>query len=174
MPKLIDNLREDLIAAARMQMLGPGGYDSLTIRSVASSCDIAVGTFYNYFSSKDHLAACVMLEDWDDLVSRTTKKIKGKPPLECIGKLFSMISDFSLRYGEVWSQYRAVSGKQTVGEDYRHGLVVQVQQLVAGLFASPAPSADLTTFIAELLLRFGSDGHTDYKDIRPFIEKLLA
>jgi AcrR family transcriptional regulator len=63
MPKIIDGIRQNIIISARGILLACG-YRGLTIRAVASECGIATGTVYNYFSNKENLAACVMLDDW--------------------------------------------------------------------------------------------------------------
>ena len=63
MPKIIENIREQLLSEAKRQM-NEYGYESTTIRSVAQGCGIAVGTVYNYFSSKDMLIASSILQDW--------------------------------------------------------------------------------------------------------------
>ena len=49
MPKIIDNVRKKLLDEARKQILEKG-YSAVTVRSVASACNIGVGTVYNYFS----------------------------------------------------------------------------------------------------------------------------
>ena len=174
MPKHIENIREDLLSEARRQMLD-GGYDSVTIRSVDSSCDIAVGTVYNYFESKEYLVACVMLEDWNDMILATGEKIRGKSPSEGIRKLYKMISDFSKRYGDVWSQYKTSPGHHAVGNtDYRRKIELQVRDLISGLFDPGDLDKGLCIFLARILLRFASDGRTRYSDISPYIEKLIA
>ena len=50
MPKIIANVREQIIEVAKRQ-IEELGYENTTIRSVAKGCGIAVGTVYNYFSS---------------------------------------------------------------------------------------------------------------------------
>jgi AcrR family transcriptional regulator len=69
MPKIIENLREQIIEEARNQLFSVG-YARTTIRSVASGCGIGVGTVYNYFPSKDLLISSFMLEDWHDCTKR--------------------------------------------------------------------------------------------------------
>ena len=63
MPKIIENIREKLLAEAKRQV-SENGYTSMTIRSVATACGVGTGTVYNYFPSKDMLVASFMLEDW--------------------------------------------------------------------------------------------------------------
>ena len=71
MPKIIDNLKEQIQKEALRQILSEG-YSKTTIRSVAKGCNIAVGTMYNYFSSKDELISSFMLDDWRLCVKKMT------------------------------------------------------------------------------------------------------
>ena len=63
MPKIITGLREKLLDAAERQLI-EGGYGSMTIRTVAKECRVAVGTVYNYFSGKEEFVASVLLVRW--------------------------------------------------------------------------------------------------------------
>ena len=56
MPKILENIREKAVAEAREELLGEG-YRAMTIRRVAEQLGIGVGTLYNYFPSKEYLAA---------------------------------------------------------------------------------------------------------------------
>ncbi|MBE6972256.1 MAG: TetR/AcrR family transcriptional regulator [Ruminococcaceae bacterium] len=69
MPKIIEDLRVRLLQEAQKQIT-TGGYSAMTIRSVAKTCRVAVGTVYNYFSSKDELIASVMLERWKHCIQQ--------------------------------------------------------------------------------------------------------
>lgn len=69
MPKIIENIRENLLTEARHQVMEQG-YGAMTIRSVAKACGVGVGTVYNYFASKDMLVASFMLEDWQQCLQR--------------------------------------------------------------------------------------------------------
>jgi AcrR family transcriptional regulator len=68
MPKIIENVRYQLMAEAKKQ-IAELGYKNTTIRSVATGCNIAVGTVYNYFKSKDVLIASFILQDWLEVVN---------------------------------------------------------------------------------------------------------
>ena len=61
MPKIIQNLENRLIAEAKLQVQTLG-YGAVTIRSIAKSCGVGVGTVYNYFPSKEALVATYLLE----------------------------------------------------------------------------------------------------------------
>ena len=65
MPKVIENLRDQLLAEAQRQ-ISERGYASTTIRSIARACGVAAGTVYNYFPSKEVLIATFMAEDWNE------------------------------------------------------------------------------------------------------------
>ena len=52
MPKLIPDAKNNILSIAKKQLFMKG-YNGLIIREVAEQCGLAVGTIYNYFSSKD-------------------------------------------------------------------------------------------------------------------------
>ena len=45
-----------------MELGSAGGYDAVQMRDVATTADVALGTIYRYFSSKDHLLAEALVE----------------------------------------------------------------------------------------------------------------
>ena len=89
MPKIIDNVREELLKEAKKQLI-ENGYSYTTIRSVARGCGIAIGTVSNYFPSKDILIATFMMEDWNTAFSSVERveKTNKKSPWEKFKNLF--------------------------------------------------------------------------------------
>jgi AcrR family transcriptional regulator len=55
--------RRQRIVAAALEALGEQEYEQIQIRDVAQSAEVALGTLYRYFSSKEHLYAAV-LQEW--------------------------------------------------------------------------------------------------------------
>jgi AcrR family transcriptional regulator len=55
--------RRDRIVRAAISLLEHGGeYDEIQMRDVAGEADVALGTVYRYFTSKEHLYAAALLE----------------------------------------------------------------------------------------------------------------
>ena len=49
--------RRERVLQAAMELAAEGGYDGVQMREVADRAEVALGTVYHYFSSKDHLLA---------------------------------------------------------------------------------------------------------------------
>ena len=83
MPKIIENLDQRLMEEARRQ-IRESGYGAMTIRSVAAACGVGVGTVYNYYPSKEALAAAFILADWKvcyaDILA-CAESAKGREPV---------------------------------------------------------------------------------------------
>jgi AcrR family transcriptional regulator len=56
--------RRGRVLEAAMDLAAEGGYDAVQMRDVASRAQVALGTIYRYFSSKDHLLAACQVELW--------------------------------------------------------------------------------------------------------------
>jgi AcrR family transcriptional regulator len=54
--------RRQRIVRAGLELLERGSYEKIQMRDVAVAADVALGTVYRYFSSKEHLFAAVVVE----------------------------------------------------------------------------------------------------------------
>ena len=175
MPKLIENLRERLILCAR-EMLLADGYDRLTIRDAAKRCEVAVGTVYNYFPSKDVLVASIMLEDWMQTLAHMQKEAEVAPcAMDGLRATFADIADFAATYHSAWAQYAARMNATPILRS-RHGLIIkQLSEIIQplcehfGCLFHPA----LPVFLAETLLSASVDSDARFDDLAPILEKLL-
>ncbi len=61
--------RRRRVLEAAMELASEGGYEAVQMRDVAARADVALGTLYRYFSSKDQLLAAVRA-DWTDALER--------------------------------------------------------------------------------------------------------
>src|SRR5437763_5036112 len=66
--------RRQRVIEAAMALATEGGYDAVQMRDVAAQADVALGTLYRYFPSKDHLLLAA-LEEWaEDLRERLAQR----------------------------------------------------------------------------------------------------
>lgn len=175
MPKKIENLREDILASAREILLNHG-YESLTMRTVANRCRIAVGTLYNYYSSKDQLAGSVMLSDWQVIMAETAARCSQAETLpQGLQILHDGVRKFRDLYNEVWRCYGDFHGSRSVVAS-RHGLLVrQMADCLDPLIARTVHNAppELGLFLAENVLRSGSDGAVSFDSFLKIVDSLL-
>jgi len=75
--------RRQRVLVAALQLGADGGYDAVQMRDVAASAEVALGTIYRYFPSKDALLAAAMVEWMEDLERRvTTRAPQGQTTTE--------------------------------------------------------------------------------------------
>ena len=68
--------RRQRVLDAAMALGAEGGYDAVQMRAVAGRAEVALGTIYRYFSSKDHLLAATMIAWSADL----ERQLRQRPP----------------------------------------------------------------------------------------------
>lgn len=66
--------RRRRILDATIALAEEGGYDAVQMRDVAATAEVALGTIYRYFPSKDALLAAAMLEWMEDLERRVSQR----------------------------------------------------------------------------------------------------
>ena len=66
MPKIIKNVKEDLLTEGKKQLLS-NGYLNLNIRNITKECNIGTGTFYNYCKNKEQLVIDILSNDWTSI-----------------------------------------------------------------------------------------------------------
>lgn len=62
------------VIEAALRLAADGGYDSVQMRDVSTEADVALGTIYRYFSSKDHLLVAAMVEWMLELETAMTRR----------------------------------------------------------------------------------------------------
>ncbi len=66
--------RRQRIVAAAVALAAEGGYDAVQMREVAARADVALGTLYRYFASKEHLLVSALAEHVIGLRGRLAEK----------------------------------------------------------------------------------------------------
>jgi TetR/AcrR family transcriptional regulator, cholesterol catabolism regulator len=66
--------RRGRVIRAAIELAAAGGYEAVQMRDVAAEGQVALGTIYRYFTSKDHLLAAAQVEWVTDLERRVSQR----------------------------------------------------------------------------------------------------
>ena len=173
MPKIIPELRERFIEAARDQLLRD---HDITIRKVAKECETAVGTVYNYFPSKEALLAAVMMDDWLACCRQMHEGAAAAgDPVSAIRQATAALRRFTASYAPLWRNY--ASARDSVDAlSLRHRQIIRAISGVAGEVLerfSISGDAHLPEVLAELIL-LASRTDDGFERIAGVLERILA
>ena len=173
MPKIIENVREQLLEEAQKQ-IRENGYANTTIRSVAKACGLGVGTVYNYFPSKDMLIASFMAEDWNQCLKKM-ERIDSKDSEVVIRSIYDNLTKFMEKYDALFRDSDATKVYTSVfsvrHKQLRSQLAMHIQPICEEV--SVEDKEFLAEWIAESLLTWTVSGKTfeeQYEIIKQFIK----
>ena len=172
MPKIIENVREQLLQEAKRQVQ-ENGYSKTTIRSVAGACNLGVGTVYNYFKSKDMLIASFMLEDWMECLGEI-KECSTSDPKQFLEHFYASLRNFIGKHQSLFQDSDAVlafSGAFTVRHKQLRDQLAQI--LLPICENAEGDQAFLAEFIAESMLTWTVAGRP-IQDLIPIFMKLIT
>lgn len=174
MPKIIDDVKPKILSRAK-EVLLKEGYNALTIRSIAKFCNVAIGTVYNYFPSKEVLVAEVMLEDWQLALEHMRNAISTVPDIKSgIYNIYESINKFASLYRQPWDQYTIRPGKQSEFHLRQKMLRTQIAEIAAALLERFDVTYDpfLPEFTSQVLIMLGSEQDFDFSKLDKIIDKL--
>ena len=144
--------RRERVVRAALELGADGGYDAVQMRDVATRAEVALGTIYRYFPSKDSLLLAVMVHWLGDLEQRVSRR----PPagattveriMDVLGRaLASMDRDPRLT--------AAVIGAMTAGDPASVPAIDEVTRAMARIMQSAFPievDPDLEAATAKVL-----------------------
>lgn len=166
MPKIIENLREQILNEAKKQLFEQG-YEKTTIRSVAQECGIAVGTVYNYFKSKDILIASLVLEDWNGCIQSIANYPK-EDRRAFLEHIHISLNAFEKKHDKLFTDKEAAKTFNTVFFERHRLLRSQLSQLIKPL----TDDAFLSEYVAEALLCWTTEGKS-FEEIYPFLPEQI-
>ena len=153
MPKIIEGVRENILNTAK-NMLFTEGYQSISIRSVAKSCGIATGTFYNYFENKEVLIASIMVQDWQLVLDKMQEAVeKSTSVWNGMDGIYHAIEEFVEIYESIWKQ-SGPAGASAITMERHHFLCQQIGGIVEILLCNKGyeEKKDFAIFLAENVL----------------------
>lgn len=170
MAKIIENVYGNVLKEGKNILLNDG-YNQMTLRLVASKCNIATGTIYNYFKSKDELVATIMLEDWMKMLEGTRPKIKhAQNIIDGLEMVFLMIKDYANIYQKIWIE----NNHSLITVSDRHTLLIdQIVNLIKPLYEEFHKDESSMIFISEVLLYSAIRNDITYENIKKYILKII-
>ena len=175
MPKIIPNARENLILEAKNQ-IEINGYDSVTIRSIARGCQIGLGTFYNYFKSKDVLIATYLLEEWEQRVERINAQAENETdPMQLVKTIHSELYGFMKNNMAVFTAEGAQKAFSTSIRTYHNMLIEQISTPLSKVCerCGYENAEFLAQFVSESILTW-TIAKKDFSEIASVISKLFV
>lgn len=77
MPKIIKNLNDKIIKSC-IKLFGKKGYEKVEMKMIAKECGVAVGTLYNYYSSKWEIYSEVLNQFQNTIKEEIAKILSGE------------------------------------------------------------------------------------------------
>lgn len=173
MPKLLPHLRDKLLSEAASQLHGEG-YAALSIRALASRCEVATGTIYNYFKSKDDLVAQIIMVDWHAAVAAIACAADEADNLPAgLSRMYGALDAFVQRYRSTWEAFAQSGGASsplvTNHRLLRDQLTEPIARLTSRCCSDLLPLAPL---LAETLLICAVQPDLDDKSLRLLAERI--
>ena len=165
MPKIIENIREQLMNEAKLQ-IAERGYKNTTIRSVAGGCGVAVGTVYNYYKSKDMLIASLVLQDWIECVEAIAAQPKDSRR-EYLEFIHNSLEDFAEKHISLFADREAKAVFNAAFSQRHKQLRAQLADLILPICTGE--DKFLAEYVAESLLTWTMAGKSfeDIYDLLP-------
>lgn len=172
MPKVIENLKEQLLAEAKKQVF-ERGYAQTTIRSIAGACGVGVGTVYNYFKSKEILVATFVFEEWKNSL-REMSALSCDEPKAFLQGIHCALKEFSTRNEKLFVDPEATK-LVSASFSARHKLLrSQISAFILPLCEkNQVENAQFTAeFLAESIICWTME-NMDFEVMWPLLEKII-
>ncbi|PCG21013.1 TetR/AcrR family transcriptional regulator [Brachyspira sp. G79] len=89
--------KEDILKASR-ELIKRKGLNAINMRSVADEANIAVGSIYNYFKSKEELTIEVIVSVWADIFHSSDICLESESFIDSIDSIFKILEKGEKKY----------------------------------------------------------------------------
>ena len=171
MPKIIEDLENRILRAARKRLLG-GDLSSFSARGIAEDCGIAVGTIYNYYRDKESLLGAVMAQDWQAELQKAGEEIAAAPSPEAgVLCLYEAMRRFSAVYEAIWAAYPTGESFESLFQARHKLLLSQIEAQLTALYGrfGPVPEKGRRVLLSELILAASQHPEVGPEDLISFI-----
>lgn len=132
--------RRARIVRTALRGLSAGDYDKIKVSDVARDAEVALGTLYRYFTSKEHLFAAVFTE-WQDGLRRKLDRLPRPDGTE--GDRLRSVVHHTIRAFQMQPQfYRLMIVLQTTPDPRAAEIYTSLDALFTDVMRTAAPEAD--------------------------------
>ncbi|MEG0441902.1 MAG: TetR/AcrR family transcriptional regulator [Oscillospiraceae bacterium] len=155
----------DAILKTCRQLVSENGFNGLTMRSVALACNVALGSLYNYFPSKNDLTIATIESVWQDIFHMERPCEPCCSFLDYVQQIFERVSAGITAYPNCFTAHSiGVAGsdktqaRQTMEHYFTHmrgGLLTALQQdkkVREDAFSKTFTPEELADFVLSALL----------------------
>lgn len=171
MPKVIENLFDDIIIAGK-EILNEKGYDEFSMRDVSSKINIATGTIYNYFKSKNALIFNILYKDWQCFLSEIEDDLASADSLDdSLELIFNDLVDFVLKYEDLYKKHLEIRDFSYEDNSIALDLQIIISNLIKKYNYSVTEFEE--AFIAESFLFYAVRRDFSYNKLDGVIQKII-
>jgi TetR/AcrR family transcriptional regulator, cholesterol catabolism regulator len=133
--------RRGRVIDAAMSLALEGGYEAVQMRDVAARADVAMGTVYRYFTSKDHLLAASLVHWVELLEARLAQQpARGAQPAErVLDVLDRALRAMNRQPKLVAAVFASLSSPDPAAVGCQQQITLQMERIVTRAIGEPAP-----------------------------------
>lgn len=179
MPKILENVKEDILKVAR-DMILEEDYSNISIRKMAQRCGISAGTVYNYFDSKQEIIEYITKSEWDLLIRRIEYSNKNTEDyIKKLDIIFTEIRNFinkvhNIQYNDFLNTFetKRFFEMKKHKDDFHEQLSNKVYEALEKekFFNNDTLVCNI---IIKMFFSYSAHTHIEFKDLKPYIEKLI-
>lgn len=136
------------IVAASRELAAEQGLQALNMRNVAQRCNVAVGSVYNYFSSKEDLIAATIQDVWQDIFHKNQPCTQPESFVGYLELIFQSVREGAAEYPNFFSTHSMSfgGGERGRGRQVMEEYFVHMKRgLLAALHSDPQVRKDAFT-----------------------------
>ncbi len=177
--------KQEIIAQARAHLLSRGA-EGFSMRAIAASCNVAVGSLYNYFPSKGALMGAVVGDIWQDVFAPFLEHedfSKFDEALSCLCHAFQAGEE---RYPHFMADHalRFADGEKAQGRSMMHDcfsrLATKLQKALdndesvrEGVFDEVLTKEKFVTFVLKFLVLGGRHSKNDNEALIKMVQSSI-
>ena len=167
---------EEEILKVSCGIVAKKGIAAVNMRTVASECGIALGSLYNYFSSKSELLSATIEAVWKDIFQMGKTLEKCENIVEYLNLLFEGVENSRSRYPKFFSMHALgfTAGERQEGKKAMEVYFLENDEKICqGIFTENLTAEIFTDYIFTLFLSILLEKQNEKESFLEFVKNYL-